>query len=152
MDQQRAAPIAVRQFDIQPATQLISAFAEGWHEAEYTVNTGETWRWTSERSVLRIEGPAQPVSLEIRGESPLRYFDRPPVVSITAGAVTLAHFRPDTDFEWRVNVPADAMTKSGGAVAIETDRVYLPGAIEGTADERHLGLRIFDLRVNRVDP
>ena len=152
VDPKRPAPVAVRQFDVQPFILPISAFAEGWHEAEYSVETGLMWRWTSERSVLRIQGPAQPVTLEIRGESPLRYFDRPPAVKITAGDVTLARFQPDTDFEWRVTVPADAMVKSGGAVAIEIDRVYLPGKVEGTADDRHLGLRIFDLRVNGVDP
>ena len=152
VDPKRPAPVAVRQFDIQPSTLPISAFAEGWHEAEYSVETGLMWRWTSERSVLRIEGPAQPVTLEIRGESPLRYFDRPPAVKIRAGDVTLAQFQPDTDFEWRVTVTADAMLKSGGAIAIEIDRVYLPGKVEGTADDRHLGLRIFDLRVNGVDP
>jgi hypothetical protein len=152
VDPKRAAPVAVRQFDIQPSAQLISAFAEGWHEAEYSVETRQTWRWTSERSVLRMNGPAQPVTLEIRGESPLRYFDRPPTVKITAGDVTLAQFQPDTDFEWRVTVPAEAMLNSGGAIAIEIDRVYLPGRVEGTADDRHLGLRIFDLRINGVDP
>jgi hypothetical protein len=51
-----------------------------------------------------------------------------------------------------VTVPADALTRSAGTVAIETDRVYLPGPAEGTADDRHLGLRIFDLRVNPVSP
>ena len=152
VDPKRRAPVAVRQFDVQPSTLPISAFAEGWHEAEYSVETGLMWRWTSERSVLRIQGPAQPVTLEIRGESPLRYFDRPPTVKIAAGDVTLAQFQPDTDFEWRVTVPADAMLDSGGAVAIEIDRVYLPGKVEGTADDRHLGLRILDLRVNGVDP
>ena len=152
VDPNRQAPVAVRQFDVQPANLPISAFAEGWHEAEYSVETGLMWRWTSERSVLRIQGPAQPVTLEIRGESPLRYFDRPPTVKITAGDVTLAQFQPDTDFEWRVTVPAGAMLDSGGAVAIEIDRVYLPGKVERTADDRHLGLRVFDLRVNGVDP
>jgi hypothetical protein len=152
VDPKRRAPVAVRQFDVQPSTLPISAFAEGWHEAEYSVETGLMWRWTSERSVIRIQGPVQPVTLEIRGESPLRYFDRPPTVKITAGDVTLAQFQPDTDFEWRVTVPADAMLNSGGAVAIEIDRVYLPGKVEGTSDDRHLGLRVFDLRVNGVDP
>ena len=152
VDPKRSAPVAVRQFDIQPSGQLISAFAEGWHEAEYSVETGQTWRWTSERSVLRMNGPAQTVTLDIRGESPLRYFDRPPAVRITAGAVTLAHFQPDTDFEWHVTVPAESMVNSGGAIAVEIDRVYLPGKVEGTADDRHLGLRIFDLRINGVDP
>jgi hypothetical protein len=152
VDPKRPAPVAVRQFDVQPSTLPISAFAEGWHEAEYSIESGLMWRWTSERSVLRIEGPAEPVTLEIRGESPLRYFDRAPTVKITAGDVTLAQFQPDTDFEWRVTVPADAMLNSGGAIAIEIDRVYLPGKVEGTADDRHLGLRIFDLLVNGVDP
>lgn len=152
LDPGRPAPVAVRQFDIQPSAQVIWGFGEGWHEAEYAVETGITWRWTSERSVLRVEGPAQRIRISIRGESPLRYFGRPPVVKITAGDVTLAQFQPDMNFEWRVIVPADAMVNSGGAVAIETDRVYLPGKVEGTSDERHLGLRIFDLRVDRVDP
>ena len=152
VDPKRSAPVAVRQFDVQPSAQLVAGFAEGWHEAEYSIETGQTWRWTSERSVLRMNGPAQPVTLEIAGESPLRYFDRSPTVKITAGDVTLAQFQPDTDFEWRVAVPAEAMLNSGGAIAIEIDRVYLPGKVEGTADDRHLGLRIFDLRVNGVDP
>jgi len=152
LDPGRAAPVAIRQFDIQPATQMIWGYGEGWHEAEYVVDTGLAWRWTSERSVLRIQGPPQPIRMTIRGESPLRYFDRPPTVKVTAGGATIAQFQPDADFEWSVTVPADAITRSGGAVAIETDRVYLPGQAEGTADERHLGLRIFDLRVNPVSP
>ena len=152
LDPGRAAPVAIRQFDIQPATQMIWGFGEGWHEAEYVVDTGLAWRWTSERSVLRTQGPPQPVRITIRGESPLRYFDRPPTVKVTAGGETIAQFQPDADFEWSVTVPADALTRSGGAVAIETDRIYLPGQAEGTADERHLGLRIFDLRVNPVSP
>ena len=131
---------------------MIYGYGEGWHEAEYTVETGLNWRWTSERSVLRIDGPPQLVRITIRGESPLRYFDRPPTVKLTAGGATIAQFQPDADFEWSATVPADALAKSAGAVAIETDRVYLPGPAEGTSDQRHLGLRIFDLRINPVRP
>jgi hypothetical protein len=152
VDPIRPAPVAVRQFDIQPADELIYGYGEGWHEAEYAVESGLMWRWTSERSVLQLDGPAQAARLTIRGESPLRYFDRPPTVKVTTAGETIAQFQPDADFEWSATIPADAITKSGGAIAIETDRVYLPGQVEGTADERHLGLRIFDLRVNRVDP
>jgi hypothetical protein len=152
LDPTRPAPVAIRQFDIQPASQLIYGYGEGWHEMESAVETGLTWRWTSERSVLQFDGPPQAVRITLRGESPLRYFDRPPTVKLTAGGDTIAQFMPATDFEWSATVSADAMTKSGGAVAIETDRVYLPGQAEGTADARHLGLRIFDLRVTPVSP
>ena len=97
--------------------------------------------------MLRIAGPPQAVRITLRGESPLKYLDAAPNVRITAGDAVLARFRPDADFTWNVTVPADALARSDGAVAIESDRVYLPGPAEGTADARHLGLRIFDVRV-----
>ena len=148
----KPAPVAVRQFDIQPAAQMIYGYGEGWHEDEFAVETGLRWRWTSERSVVQIKGPSQPIQLTLRGESPLRYLNTPPTVKVTAGGATLAQFQPEADFDWSVTVPAEALARSGGAVAIETDRVYLPGPAEGTADTRHLGLRIFDLRVTPVSP
>ena len=144
----RRAPVAVRQFDIQPAQRLIWGFGEGWHEDEMDRATGRRWRWTSEKSVLRIKGPPQPLRLRLRGESPLRYFDAPPTVRVTAGGRPIAEFRPDADFDWTVTIPADDVARAGGAIAIEIDRVYLPGVAEGTADERHLGLRVYDCRVS----
>jgi len=152
VDPRRSAPVAIRQFDIQPAAQVIYGYGDGWHEVEFDLATGRMWRWTSERSVLRIDGPSQAVRLTIRGESPLRYFDRPPTVRVTAAGETIAQLRPDADFEWSATVPAEAIAKSAGAVAIETDRVYLPGQVEHTGDERHLGLRIFALSVTPVSP
>jgi hypothetical protein len=152
LDGKGAAPVAVRQFDIQPAAQLIYAYGEGWHEAESVGETGLSWRWTSERSVLRTKGPPQAVRITMRGESPLRYFARAPTVKVTAAGETIAQFQPSDDFEWSVTVPGGALARSDGAIAIETDPVYLPGQVEGTSDERHLGLRIFDLRVTPVSP
>jgi hypothetical protein len=152
IDPKRAAPVAIRQFDMQPASRLIWGYGAGWHEAEFTAEAGLQWRWTSERSVLRIDGAERGVRLTLRGESPLRYFKQPPTVTITAGGTTIARFTPDADFNWDVMVPADALARSAGEIAIETDRVYLPAKEEGSADDRHLGLRIFDLRVNPVLP
>jgi hypothetical protein len=146
------APVGVRQFDIQSADRLLYAFAEGWHEDEYDPATGRRWRWTSERSVLRIKGAAGSVGLTVRGESPLRYVDAPPTVRVTAGARTIASFWPDADFTWRITIPAADLERGGGAIAIETDRVYLPGPAEGTADERRLGLRVYEIRVYPVSP
>lgn len=148
----RAAPVAVRQFDIQPASRVIFGFGEGWHEDEFEFASGLRWRWTSERSVLRLKGPPQAVKLTMRGESPLRYLPVAPMVRVVAGSRTVGEFTPEGDFEWSVVVPGEAWAASGGAVAIETDRVYLPGPAEGTADTRHLGLRLFDIRVDPVVP
>jgi hypothetical protein len=143
--------VAIRQFDIQPAGTMIYGFGEGWHEAEYDNATGLFWRWTSERSVLRVS-PPQTVVVRMRGESPLKYFSEVPTVRIKAGDRIVGELRPDADFEWAVNVPADAVNSSGGALVIETDRIYLPGEAEGTSDSRRLGLRLFEIEVNPVTP
>jgi hypothetical protein len=44
------------------------------------------------------------------------------------------------------------VNSSGGALVIETDRIYLPGEAEGTSDSRRLGLRLFEIEVNPVMP
>ena len=66
------------------------------------------------------------------------------------GGRVVAQMRPDADFEWTVTVPAADILRGEGVIAIETDRVYLPGAAEGTSDERHLGLRLYECRVDPV--
>jgi hypothetical protein len=148
----RRAVVGVRQFDIQPADRLLFGFGEGWHEEELDPMTGQRWRWTSERSLLRIKGATGAVRISLRGESPLRYFDAPPTVRVTAAGKVLAQFQPDDDFDWTATVPADEVTRAAGAIAIETDPVYLPGPAEGTTDERHLGLRVYEMRVYPATP
>jgi hypothetical protein len=148
----RRAVVAVRQFDIQPAERMLFGFGEGWHEEELDPMTGRRWRWSSERSLVRIKGAAGAVRISLKGESPLRYFNAPPTVRVTAAGKVVAQFRPDDDFDWTVTVPADEVTRAAGVIAIETDAVYLPGPAEGTADERHLGLRVYELRVYPATP
>jgi hypothetical protein len=131
---------------------MLYGFAEGWHEEELDPMTGRRWRWTSERSVIRIEGGTGAVRVTLKGESPLRYFDAPPNVRVTAAERVLAQFRPDDDFDWTITVLADDIARAEGAIAIETDPVYLPGQAEGTADDRHLGLRVYELHASTVTP
>ena len=148
--------VAVRQFDIQPAGTLIWGFGEGWHEAEYETATGLRWRWTSERSVLRVATgggmTGGGIRIHLRGESPLRYVDMPPRVRVTAGGREIAQLRPRSDFTWDVEVAAADVAAAGGAITIDTDQVYLPGQAEGTADGRRLGLRLFDVEVDAGRP
>jgi hypothetical protein len=146
------AAVAVRQFDVQPASSFVYGFGPGWHEEEYESATGLRWRWTSERSVLQTRGSSGDVRITVRGESPLRYFNEPPTVRITAGGRSVAQFRPAADFEWSAIVPSDLVALSNGEIAVETDRVYLPGEAEGTEDERHLGLRVFECTLDPVSP
>jgi hypothetical protein len=143
--------VAIRQFDIQSSDTLVYGFGEGWHEEEYETATGLRWRWTSKRSVIRI-APPQPVELMFRGDTPMKYFDAPPRIRVAAGDQVMGELRPDRAFTWKGTVSGDAMQRAGGAVSIEIDRVYLPGAVEGTEDSRQLGLRLFETTVNPGKP
>jgi hypothetical protein len=82
----------------------------------------------------------------------LKYFDGAPTVRVRAGSHAIGTLRPADDFDWRIVVPAAALTASDGALTIETDRVYLPGQAEGTSDTRRLGLRLFDVALSPVSP
>jgi hypothetical protein len=121
-------------------------FGAGWYEDELDPAQNRRWRWTSDHAELFVLAGTG-ATLRLRGESPLKYFGTAPLVRVAAGALLLAEFRPDTDFDWRIEIPAGALPSGGGTVTLSLDRVYLPGPAEGTADTRRLGLRIFETRL-----
>ncbi len=141
-----AIPTAIEQFDLQTSGSLMWAFGEGWHEAEYQPSLG-LWRWTSDRSILRIVDARTPVAITLRVERPGRYFDDDPLVRMTAGERVLGETRFRDSDVWRVIVPFDALEAAGGTVTIETTATFVP-ADRGTAgDRRRLGLRVFGVDV-----
>ena len=82
-------PTAIEQFDLQLPETLMWGFDAGWHEAEYTPAMG-VWRWTSERSSLRVHGATTDVRVTIGFESPLRYFEAPITLRARAGDAEIA--------------------------------------------------------------
>lgn len=147
--QGRRVPVAVRQFDLQPAAGIVWGFGPGWHEAEYVFETGLRWRWASDRSVIQVRGPARATRITLRGESPRRYFDTAPTVTITAAGRVFGRLQPSADFAWSVVIPVEAMRAASGDIAVETTRVFTPLKTSGSADTRRLGLRIYECFVGQ---
>ena len=48
---------------------VVFGFGEGWNEHEYDPSTGELWRWTSDRSAIRVRAAGRPLAIRIRGVS-----------------------------------------------------------------------------------
>ncbi len=144
-----AAPIptAIEQFDLQDPGEMMWAYDTGWQEAEYSPALG-VWRWTSERSTLRIVGPPRALRITLSIESPLRYFDEAPLVRATAGGRELAVTTLSETRDWAFDVPADALAASSGLVTIETNRTFVPSESSGGGDQRRLGLRVFSIHVS----
>ena len=135
--------VAIDQFNLQDPDSPMLGFGEGWQEPEYEPARGISWRWASEKAVLRTSTTDRDVELQIVGESPRRYFDRPSRVVGTAGGTQLWNIDAGSDFAWSFRVPAAALRSSGGAITIETDQFFRPADRGKGADKRALGLRVY---------
>jgi len=141
-------PVGLEQFDVQSIDRPVWAYDDGWYLREYDERTGELWRWTSDRAVVRIHpGGAGDLTLTIAGQSPLAERGRAPLVTIRAGPVAVARLRPAAEFRETVRLPRWALDAAGGTLAIETDRVFVPTDWGLPRDERRLGLRVFELEI-----
>jgi hypothetical protein len=142
-------PSAIEQFDLQPLDVVMSGFDEGWNEAEYSPSLG-TWRWTSDRSILRVVNATSDIRVTLRFEPPSRYFAGPTEVRAMTGERTVAGGSILHDDSWSFEVPLDALTKSEGRITIVSSATFVPAERSGVADRRRLGLRVFELHVDRV--
>ena len=139
------ARVAIEQLDAS-ATRRLLGFGDGWHEQEYNPQTGQRWRWLSERGELHIHAPAAaPATLHVEGESPRKYYSRASRFIVRAGDKTLLDREVAADFALDVPVPLAAGEQT---IVLETDQVYVPAErSRRTLDRRHLGLRIWNCRL-----
>lgn len=136
-------PVALEQFDLRGPGVPMVGVAEGWQEPEFNPATARAWRWASDRAVLWVRPVGRDVTLTLEGESPLRYFDRPPVVAASVGGSEVARFSPASAFRQEIVLPAQALAAANGQVILTSDRHFVPGERDGSPDRRRLALRIY---------
>jgi hypothetical protein len=139
--------VRLTQLMIAPPQAVFFIRHAGWNEVEYSDQLQRHWSWTTGRADTFVNAGGRDVTLTLSGESPLRYFDAPPHVTVRAGSQVLATAQPVSDFEINVKVPAPALAASDGMVTIETDKTFVPFERSGSPDRRTLGLRIFEMTV-----
>jgi hypothetical protein len=143
-----AAPLALEQFDLQSVgTGPILGYGEGWHEPEYDARSGRLFRWTGAAALLHVTSWSRPITLQLNGDSPLKYVDIAPRIIVRAGDVQLIEVTPTDAFT--ITVPLDPLVleRAGGRISIETDRTFAPSERRATPDRRRLGLRVFGARL-----
>jgi hypothetical protein len=139
--------VAIEQFNLQALDRPQFGFDDGWYEPEYNPTTARSWRWMSDRANVRIHSGGRPVTLTLRAESPLRYFKAAPHVTISAGSRVLAELTPTADFTMQVTVPPDVLAAANDRLTVTSDRVFVPGDRDGSADRRRLALRVYSVKV-----
>jgi hypothetical protein len=144
---QPTVAVKLDQFDLQPAGRVMVGALDGWHEPEYNRSTGRDWRWASERATLWVRPVGRDVILTIDVESPGRYFDAAPKVRISVGGQEIGARSPSNDFRWEVTLPSALIDRANGSVVLESDKWFVPGERDGSADKRHLALRVYSYSV-----
>ncbi len=147
-DPARLIGVALEQFDLQSDGVAMTGVVTGWQEPEYNPVTGKAWRWMTEKAALWVRPIGRDVQVTIEGESPLRYFDAPAMLRASVGGQVVGQFSASTDFKWTFAVPAAALEAAAGQVTIESDKWFVPGDRDRTADRRHLAVRVYSLRVD----
>jgi hypothetical protein len=142
--------VGLEQFNVQDPGVVQFGFADGWQEPEYNPQTGRAWRWMSERAVIAVHHTNTDVILRIDGESPMRYYDAAPKLSVIAGSRTLAVLEPRADFVSEVRVPAGALAEADGRIVLTSSAMFIPGDRDGSADRRHLALRVYSVAVSQA--
>jgi hypothetical protein len=139
--------VGLEQFNLQDPDRVQFGFDDGWLEPEYNPRTARSWRWMSESAALQVHHAGRDVTISLQGESPLRYYDDPPTLRIVAGTITVAELRPDRDFTLEAKLPAALLDQTGGRVVVQSSEFFIPGDRDGSADRRHLALRIYSVTV-----
>ncbi len=139
--------VRLTQFAVADPGQLFFVQHAGWNEIEYSRSLQRRWRWTTGRAETFVNTGGRDVTLTLAGESPLRYFDTPPRVTVRAGSQVLATAEPSDDFELNVKVPAAALAAADGMLTVETNQTFVPNERSGSPDRRTLGLRLFRFEV-----
>ena len=127
-------------------TRSVTPSAAGMASSVLDSAPSLSWRWTSAASTVEIRGTHRDRKLVLSGESPLRYFDHAPKVTVRAGDRVLGTFSPSADFSETIALPGTAIAAAGGNVTIETDLTFSPSQ-NGSGDRRNLGLRLYSFRI-----
>ena len=136
--------VSLEQFDLQQERVPMAGLVEGWQEPEYDPTSGRTWRWMTDRATVWVRSVGRDVTLRLSAESPMRYYDRPPLIRFTVGGTVLSEIVPAADFTHEVKIPAALLAAGNERLVIESDRSFVPGK----GDLRTLALRVYAIEVN----
>ena len=137
--------VAIEQFDAQPSGRLVYGFADGWNEQEYNPATGALWRWSTDKSAIRVHSDGKAVALTLRGEIEAASSSH---ITIRAGNSVAAQFDVGRTFARTVIIPAALLRGPEDVVTLESSAWYVPAEKRWrSADRRRLGLKLFECAV-----
>ena len=120
-------------------------FDEGWYEPEYNPPTAQSWRWMSERAVVRVHTPAGDVTLRSGRIAAALFHEAAAAPRQRPATACWRRSRPTADFTTEVAIPADALAAANGRVVLTSDHVLHPRRARGHRRPAAPGARIYSV-------
>jgi hypothetical protein len=140
--------LAIEQFDAQPRGRVVYGFGDGWNEQEYNPATGLLWRWSSDRSTLRVRAEGHGLALTLGGEIEAASKSH---VTIKAGDRLVTEFDVDRRFTRSVLIPKDLVASPETVLSIASSVFYVPAEKKWRSrDRRTLGLKLSECSITPV--
>jgi hypothetical protein len=70
-------------------------------------------------------------------------------VTVSVDGQTVSVIEASRDFNADVAVPGALLAKAGGRIVLTSDQMFIPGDREGTADRRHLAVRLYSVTTSQ---
>jgi hypothetical protein len=135
-----------------PPEGIFLEFREGWHQREF--DDDQEWQWSAGDGIVAFGNPRQDsiLYLELDGRSDL--FDAPQRVDLVVGDRTVDSFvveASDVTFHTATLSAADFGDDDTIELTLHVDQTFVPAELPdaGNADTRRLGVRVFNLFLER---
>ena len=140
--------LAIEQFDAQPSGHVVYGFGEGWNEQEYNPTTGVLWRWTTDRSAIRVRPEGRSLVLTLRGEIEAASSSH---ITIRAGDAVVAQSDVPQSFSLTTMIPQRFLTGAETVISIQSSAFYVPAEKKWRSrDRRTLGLKLTECSLSPV--
>jgi hypothetical protein len=140
--------LAIEQFDAEPGGRVVYGFGDGWNEQEYNPSSGVLWRWSSDRSAIRVRAEGHALALTMRGEIEAASTSH---VTVKAGDQVAAQFDVGRTFSRTVMIPKALVAAPETVLTIESSAFYVPAETRWRSrDRRKLGLKLVECSLSPV--
>mgnify|MGYP000889328444 CR=1 FL=1 len=140
--------LAIEQFDAQPTGRVVYGFKDGWNEQEYTPATGVLWRWSTERSTIRVRPEGHSLGLVMRGEIEAASSSH---VTIKVGDAVVSESDVPKEFSLTTVIPQRFLTEPEAVITIESSAHYVPAEKQWRSrDRRILGLKLTECTLTPI--
>jgi hypothetical protein len=138
-------------FEVIPADQLPEIiYEDGWYNREFVPGKpdGAVWRWSRQEAFCKLENPRRAAALYLEAQAPVELIGEAQLVTIEIEGEQLTSFEvAETErFLRKFPLPDHILgDQQFLSMTIRAGKAVVPSEIDGSGDERQLGLKVFNM-------